>query len=125
MVVQAVASAVLEEALVTVALAAPAVVLGMEAQAVASVVLEEVFLMVALVAHVEGLVAPVVGKEALGVVAAGGRDGAVVGMAAGVVAHGAGVTHIMVGAMEAHGATLTGAVAGAGEHHLCSAQCSV
>ncbi|ARW47529.1 hypothetical protein S1001342_01194 [Acetobacter pasteurianus subsp. pasteurianus] len=79
MVVQAAASAVLEEALVTVALAAPAVVLGMEAQAVASVVLEEVFLMVALVAHVEVLVAPVVGAEALGVVAAGGRDGAVAG----------------------------------------------
>ena len=80
---------------------------------------------VALVALVEGLAAPVVGAEALGVVAAGGRDGAVVGMAAGVVAHGAGVTHIMVGAMEAHGATLTGAVAGVGERHLCSARCSV
>ncbi|WP_339078006.1 hypothetical protein QQM41_06165 [Acetobacter sp. AC2005] len=91
----------------------------------ASVVLEEVFLMVALVALVEGLAAPVVGAEALGVVAAGGRDGAVVGMAAGVVAPGAGVTHIMVGAMEAHGATLTGAVAGVGERHLCSARCSV
>ncbi|MGF1277601.1 hypothetical protein [Acetobacter pasteurianus] len=82
--------------------------------------------MVALVAHVEVLEAPVVGVEALGVVVAGGRvRGAAVGMAAGVEAHGAGVTHITVGVMEAHGATLTGVAAGAGERHLCSAQCSV
>ncbi|GCD67001.1 hypothetical protein WSS15_00010 [Acetobacter pasteurianus] len=113
-VVQAAVSAVLEEVLVTVALAGPVVVaLLMVAQAVVSVVLEEASLMGDLAAHVE---APV----------AGGRvRGAAVGMAAGAEAHGDGVTHIMGGVMVDRGATRTGVAAGAGEHHLCSVQCLV
>lgn len=118
-VVQAAASAVLEAVLVTVALAGPVVAaLLMVAQAVASVVLEEVSLMGDLVAHAE---APVAGVAVHGVVVAGGRvRGAAVGMAAGAVAHGDGVTHIMGGAMVDRGATLIGVEAGAGERHLCS-----
>ncbi|GCD53867.1 hypothetical protein NBRC3188_2564 [Acetobacter pasteurianus NBRC 3188] len=123
-VVQAAVSAVLEEVLVTVALAGPVVVaLLMVAQAVVSVVLEEASLMGDLAAHVE---APVDGVAAHGVVVAGGRvRGAAVGMAAGAEAHGDGVTHIMGGVMVDRGATLTGVAAGAGEHHLCSVQCLV
>lgn len=122
-VVQAAVSAVLEEVLVTVALAGPVVALLMVAQAVVSVVLEEASLMGDLAAHVE---APVDGVAAHGVVVAGGRvRGAAVGMAAGAEAHGDGVTHIMGGVMVDRGATLTGVAAGAGEHHLCSVQCLV
>ena len=122
-VVQAAVSAVLEEVLVTVALAGPVVALLMVAQAVVSVVLEEASLMGDLAAHVE---APVDGVAAHGVVVAGGRvRGAAVGMAAGAEAHGDGVTHIMGGVMVDRGATLTGVAAGAGEHHLCSVRCLV
>lgn len=122
-VVQAAVSAVLEEVLVTVALAGPVVALLMVAQAVVSVVLEEAFLMGDLAVHVE---APVAGVAAHGVVVAGGRvRGAAVGMAAGAEAHGDGVTHIMGGVMVDRGATLTGVAAGAGEHHLCSVRCLV
>lgn len=106
-VVQAAVSAVLEEVLVTVALAGPVVAL----------------LMGDLAAHAE---APVDGVAAHGVVVAGGRvRGAAVGMAAGAEAHGDGVTHIMGGVMVDRGATRTGVAAGAGEHHLCSVQCLV
>lgn len=121
--VEVAASAVLEEVLVTVALVGPVVALRMVAQAVVSVVLEEASLMEDLAAHEE---APVAGVAAHGVVVAEGLvRGAVVGMAAGAVAHGGGVTPIMVGAMVGRGAILIGVAAGAGGHRLCSARCLV
>lgn len=91
-------------------------VLGMVAQAVDLVVREEVFLMVDLAAHVAVPEAPVVG---------GRVHGAVVGMAAGAAAHGAGVIRIMAGAMVGRGATLIGVAAGAGVRRLCSVLCLV
>ena len=86
-----------------------ATVASVAQEVVVSVVREEVFLMVDLAGHMAAQV-----------------DGAVVGTATGVAAHGAGVIRIMVGAMvEDRGAILTGAAAGAGGRRLCSVRCLV